>query len=69
LRTETQAVNQFVVLKNLQPRNPITDSLQRQERVIAFDEKNFNPNDLSRLWGMTNIRLFDGRWWVVAKSK
>ena len=68
MRSETQNVTQFVVLKNLQPRNPITDSLQRQERVIAFDESAFRPNDFPAFWGINRLRLLDARRWLVSKS-
>lgn len=68
IRSETQNVAQFVVLKNLQPRNPFTDSLQRQERVMAFDERSFRPNDFPTFWWINRIRVFDWRRWLVSKS-
>jgi hypothetical protein len=65
VRTETQNVTQFVVLKNLQPRNPYTDTLQRQERVMAFPDIAFSPEDFPSFWGIKRLRLFDGRRWIV----
>lgn len=68
IRSETQNLTQFVVLQNLQPRNPITDSLQRQERVIAFDENIFKPDDFPSFRWIKRFRLFDGRRWILWRS-
>lgn len=68
IRWESQNATQFVVLKNLQPRNPYTDTLQRQERVIAFDDWSFRPHDFPTFWWLNRIRLFDGRRWLVSRS-
>ena len=68
MKSETQNITQYVVLKNLQPRNPYTDTLQRQERVMAFSDIAFRPEDLATFWGIKRIRLFDGRRWIVGKS-
>lgn len=68
IRSETQNITQYVVLKNIQPRNPYTDTLQRQERVMAFSDKTFRPEDLASFWGIKRLRLFDSRRWIVGKS-
>lgn len=68
ITTESQNITQFVVLKNLQPSNPITNSLQRQERVMAFPQGVFNPNDFPTFWLIKRIRLFDNRRWIVGKN-
>lgn len=68
IRSETQNVTQYVVLKNLQPHNPFTDSFQRQERVLAFPENAFSPNDFPTFWWIKRLRFFDARWWIVWKS-
>ncbi len=68
VRSERQNVTQFVVLKNIQPRNPYTDTLQRQERVMAFPDIAFSPHDFPSFWGIKRLRLFDWRRWIVGKS-
>ncbi len=68
IKSETQNITQYVVLKNLQPRNPYTDTLQRQERVMAFPEIAFRPEDLATFWWIKRLRLFDDRRWIVWKS-
>lgn len=68
IKSETQNITQYVVLKNIQPRNPYTDTLQRQERVMAFSDIAFRPEDLATFWGIKRLRLFDGRRWIVWKS-
>ena len=68
IRSETQNITQYVVLKNLQPRNPYTDTLQRQERVMAFSDQTFRPEDLASFWWIKRLRLFDSRRWIVWKS-
>lgn len=68
IKSETQNITQYVVLKNLQPRNPYTDTLQRQERVMAFPDIAFKPEDLPTFWWIKRFRLFDDRRWIVWKS-
>lgn len=68
IKSETQNITQYVVLKNIQPRNPYTDTLQRQERVMAFSDIAFRPEDLATFWGIKRLRLFDSRRWIVWKS-
>lgn len=68
VRNETQNLAQYMVLKDIQPRNPITSFLQYNEKIIALNPPNFNPDTYKTFLWIHSIRYIEWRRWMVGRD-